>query len=546
MKTIRLILSILVGMSASGLVAAPPSDSVKLWHKIELRFESDEEYDNPIYEVNEFSVSFTSPTGRTKKVNGFWDGGRGWKVRFLVDEIGEWTWGSLCSDGQNLGLHNRVGQFICESGEEGLEIYQRGSIQHQPGDYYLTYADGHPFFWMACTAWNGGLKATDEDWMHYLEHRRDHHYNVIQFVTTQWRGGDGNRAGGVAFEGSGRIEINPGFFQKLDKRVDQINAMGLVAAPVLLWALPSVRGRHLSPGYYLPVDEASALAKYIVARYQGHHVVWFLGGDGRFFGHFENRWKAIGQAVFSDIDHAPVTLHPHGRSFVGDLYAGEAWYSLMGYQSSHSYAQSTVDFITRGQITRSWDKLRPMPYMNLEPIYENIHDHQTPENVRNAIWWSLFTAPVAGVSYGANGIWSWIENDGDQILNHRTAPWTVSWKNSLSLPVSQEMKSLVGFWERFDWWDLRPAPALLVEQPGETRYDAFVGVLSNQDRSQVLAYVPKKGTIDLRNRSRHSYEARWFNPRTNEYEKANLVTDAGHIRVSHQSETGLVLVLSAK
>ena len=42
-----------------------------------------------------------------------------------------------------------------------------------------------------------------------------------------------------------------------------------------------------------------------------------------------------------------------------------------------------------------------------------------------------------------------------------------------------------------------------------------------------------------------SYRARNSNPRTNEHKAANLITDAGHIRVSLQSETSLVLVLSA-
>ncbi len=514
-----------------------------LWHKYELPFKSDRSYENQFYNVSDFFVTFTSQTGRIRKVDGFWDGDRSWKVRFQPDETGEWTWVSNCSDEKNSGLHGKSGQFVCVKGEEDLELYQRGAIQHQPGSYHLSFADGTPFFWMACTAWNGAMKSTEADWDHYLEHRRDHNYNVIQFVTTQWRGGGGNREGEVAFEGAGRIEVNPEFFQKMDERVDRINEMGLVAAPVLLWALPSVTGRDLSPGYYLPVDEATHLAKYIVARYQGNHVVWFLGGDGRFFDHFESRWKAIGNNVFGDIDHAPATLHPHGQSFIGDLYAGESWFNIMGYQSSHSYRQATVDFINRKDIAHSWDKLRPMPYINLEPIYENIHDHQTPENVRNAIWWSLFATPVAGISYGANGIWSWIENDGGQILNHRAAPHTVSWKNSLKLPVSKEMKHLVEFWNQFDWWEFYPQPDLLLHQPGEEQYDAFVGVLSNQDQSLILAYVPKEGVISLRATPGRSYDAKWFNPMENKYTSADLQYSKGSFAVTQEGNTGRVLVM---
>lgn len=531
-------------LTCNWLALTGQTDQATLWHKYELAFVSDKEYSNPLYDISDFSIVFTSATGREKKVNGFWDGDRNWRVRFLPDEPGDWSWNSSCSDKENRGLHGRSGTFSCVKGVEELELFKRGAIKHIPGKYYLTYDDGTPFFWMGCTAWNGAMKSTASDWDYYLKDRSDRRYNLIQFVTTQWRGGDSNRDGEVAFTGSGRIEINPSFFQKLDARVDRINEFGLVASPVLLWALPSVTGRHLSPGYYLPVDEAAKLASYIVARYQGNHVVWILGGDGRYFGEFEDRWKAIGQRVFNGIDHAPATLHPHGSSYIGDLYAGESWYGIMGYQSSHNYSQRVVDFINREEVAHDWPKIRPMPNINMEPIYENIHDHQTPENVRNAIWWSLFATPVAGITYGANGIWSWIENDGDQILNHRTAPWTASWKNSLKLPVSREMKYVYDFVDQFEWWKLYPDRDLLVEQPGDQQYDAFVSVLTNRNRSQVLAYIPKNGVVRLRNPVGISYEARWFDPKRNDYTPADLKTSPGTIAVTQNGDTGMVLILT--
>lgn len=538
--------SALVLVSSIALTLAAQPEEPAIWHRYEIHFTSDRVYENPVYDVATFRLVFTSPTGREKTVNGFWDGARDWKVRFMPDEPGDWSWVSTCSDEGNVGLHRQSGRFTCIRGVEEFEIYQRGALKHPPGKYHLAYDDGTPFFWMGCTAWNGAMKSSEADWDHYLQHRRDHHYNLIQFVTTQWRGGDANRDGDLAYEGSGRIEINPLFFQKLDKRVDRINEYGLIAAPVLLWALPFGEGRHLSPGYHLPVEEAILLARYIVARYQGNQVIWILGGDGRYFDAFEDRWKAIGQGVFSGIDHAPATLHPHGQSYIGDIYTGEAWYSIMGYQSSHGYGQSTVDFINREAVANDWDKLRPMPHINMEPLYENIRQDQTPENVRNAIWWSLFATPVAGVTYGANGIWPWVEKDGGPILNHRQAPWTVSWKNSLELPVSREMKYLYEFIDQFDWWEFYPDPGLLLEQPGDEQYDKYVGALSNRDRSQVLVYIPKKGTVTIRNPFGFSYEARWFDLTRNEYTPAELSLAPEKLTISQDGDTGMVLILTRK
>jgi hypothetical protein len=215
--------------------------AVPQWSRFEFALNSLTDYHDPVYQVDEFYAIFTSPTGRELRINGFWDGAISWKIRFAPDEIGSWQYKTVCSDTLNTGLHQVAGTFDCTENTSEIGFYQHGGIIHHPGTYYLTHQDGTPFFWTACTAWNGALKSTDQEWHQYLQHRADHNYNVIQFVTTQWRGADQNSQGQVAYEGSGKITINPEFFQHLDKKIDEINQYGLVAAPVVLWALPGVR-----------------------------------------------------------------------------------------------------------------------------------------------------------------------------------------------------------------------------------------------------------------------------------------------------------------
>ena len=203
--------------------------NVAQWDKLELSFTSEQTYDNPLYDVEEFYALFTSPTGRELRINGFWNGGTDWQIRFAPDETGQWSYTTVCSD-ESAGLDQQSGTFTCTANDSQLALYQHGSIIHPRGTYHLAHHDGTPFFWTACTAWNGALKSTGEEWDQYLQHRVDHHYNTIQFVTTQWRGADMNSRGQVAFEGSGRITINPEFFQHMDQKVDRINEYGLLAA----------------------------------------------------------------------------------------------------------------------------------------------------------------------------------------------------------------------------------------------------------------------------------------------------------------------------
>ncbi|MGW8180697.1 MAG: apiosidase-like domain-containing protein, partial [bacterium] len=472
--------------------------TVERWGKLELVFQSTEKYENPLYDLKIFRVLFQSPTGRSQRINGFWDGNSLWKVRFQPDELGLWSYQSECSNEADSGLHCQVGTFKVTTNNRSHAIYAKGSVIRPEGRYYLTHYDGTPFFWTADTAWNGALKSTDDEWRFYLQDRFEKGFNVIQFVTTQWRGGDADRNGEIAFTGSGRIRINPEFFRRLDAKVDLINEYGLIAAPVLLWTLQWGQGRHLSPGYYLPEDEAVLLARYMVARYGGNHIAWILGGDGGYVGEYEQRWKSIGRRVFEDDPPGIVAQHPHGLSGIGSAYRDEVWLDIFGYQSSHSKKEETVNWINKGPVSREWDQLPAKPIINLEPIYEEIHTDVTAEDVRNACYWSVFAAPPAGITYGANGIWPWLR-EGQKILNHSDAPWTSDWRKSLSLPGSQQVGYLSWFIQQLPWWKLKPAHMeLLTEQPGDKIFNRFVPVLRTDDYRTILAYIPTGMEITIR------------------------------------------------
>ncbi|MEZ5038381.1 MAG: DUF4038 domain-containing protein [Saprospiraceae bacterium] len=496
-----------------------------IWSKLELTFTSTKVYDNPIYDVNSFTATFSSPTGRQHQINGFWDGAQTFRIRFSPDELGTWTYETSCSDKENSGLHQQKGTFVCVPNTNQLAIYQKGHLRRSRGAYHLTYDDGTPFFYTACTAWNGALKSTDAEWETYLAQRAANHYNVIQFVTTQWRGCEKDQKGEVAFTGSGRITLNPAFFQRMDGKVDQINAHGLIAAPVLLWALPFGNGRHLSPGYYLPEAEAILLAKYLVARYGGNQVIWILGGDGKYIDTFEQRWKNIGRAVFEGAHPGIVAQHPQGTSWIGDTYKDENWLDIVGYQSSHSNGEKTVNWINKGPMAQQWDKLPPRPLINLEPNYEEIYFRISVEDVRNASYWSIFATPISGITYGANGIWPWIQKEGELIENHNNpgGKGPSTWEKSIAFPGSIQIGYLSAFIQQFQWWQLKPALELLTHQPGDEVFNHFISVVANDDRSTILVYTPKQQEIKIRNTRGLTYKAKWFDPIQNRYLEGKIV-----------------------
>lgn len=513
------------------------------WEKYEISFTSSVKYSNPVQDLKIMEVIFTSPTGRKKTINSFWDGNNTWRARLMPDEAGKWSYETICSDSKNQGLGNQKGTFNCKLNSDERDIYRHGAIKVPPGSFHMTYSDGTPFFYMACTAWNGALKSTEGEWEKYLKQRTENNYTAIQLVTTQWRGCDKSSEGLVAFEGSGKISVNPEFFKLIDKKIDRVNDYGLVAAPVILWALQNGGGRELSPGYYLPDDQAILLAKYIVARYGGNHVIWLLGGDGVYTGSYEQRWKTIGRAVFDGKHQGVVAQHPCGRSWIGEIYKDESWLNIVGYQSSHSNAEGTVNWITKGPMSQSWAKLPARPLINLEPNYEQIGFRIAASDVRNASYWSLFATPIAGITYGANGIWPWLRA-GEKILNHNDAPGTSLWDTSIDFPGSIQMGYLAGFIRKFEWWNLYPAQELLVDQPGDEAFNHFVSLVKSPDNKTILAYLPVKSTVKVRKPFGFSdYTVRWFDPANNIYSEGTSLDDGLVLALESPGTDDMLLIL---
>ena len=294
-------------------------EQIPMYSRAEWMFSSSADYDNPVQDASLTAV-FTSPSGREYKVYGFWDGGRTWRLRFSPDEMGSWSFRTVCSDPDNSGLHQQ-GQFESVQPEGTSDFAKHGSLSLSNNRRYFIHADGTPFFWLGDTAWNGPLLATDDEWQHYLQTRQRQKFTAVQWVATQWLAApEGDRQGEKAFEGHEEITINLDFFQRLERKHQMILDAGLLSVPVQLWAANwNEAATRDNPGATLPEDQAILLARYMVARWGTDPVAWCLPGDGPYQGEQAERWRRIGQAVFGDISHAPVTLHPNAQQWIGNF-----------------------------------------------------------------------------------------------------------------------------------------------------------------------------------------------------------------------------------
>jgi hypothetical protein len=470
----------------------------------------------PLFDSDrEITTTFTGPSGQTMSIRAFWDGGSTWRVRFSPEELGAWTWQTRDSAGDVSKFENANGAFECTEylGENAL--YRHGPLKLADNRRTLVHEDGTPFFWLADTAWNGVIRGDDQDWQEYLSTRAEQRFNVIQLVSSQWRGAPLDAAGEPSyFEDGDSIRINPNYFQRLDRRIAMINELGLVAAPVALWSL-----QKTDPGYALKEADATRLAAYIVSRYDAYQVIWLLGGDGSYQEIGVERWKRMGQSVFSCGHNRLCSLHPCGMNWVGEEFRNEDWYDIISYQSGHGDGDQDLHWLVDGPPASSWDATSPLPIINMEPNYETAYGYQhgtvfTDYHVRRAAYWSLLASPPAGITYGHDSIWNWNSKTGPSVGHGDWHDGAVPpWRTGLDSAGIRSMGVLRNIFERLDWTTMTPARSVLAEASQSKDLQRFIAVGRTADGTIVI-YSPTGGTVSLAAGTEISGPLYFVDPRT--------------------------------
>ena len=164
MNTLRNLFFLSLLLCATIACAAAPA--VHPWEKQELTFTSAGSYANPYTEVTVW-VDLTGP-GFRKRIYGFWDGGKTFRVRVLATTPGAWSWrsGSTPADA---GLAGKSGSFAATAwSQEELQKnpLRRGFLRPTANHHALEQADGTPFFVLGDTWYSVGtnrFKWYDDD-----------------------------------------------------------------------------------------------------------------------------------------------------------------------------------------------------------------------------------------------------------------------------------------------------------------------------------------------------------------------------------------------
>ncbi len=420
-----------------GVLSLPLFAAVHPWEKQEFTFTSARQFANPYTDATVW-VDLTGPDFH-KRIYGFWDGGRTFRVRLVATAPGNWTWTSG-SNPSDEGLSGKSGSFTAvawTAAEKQTNPLRRGFLRATANHHALEFPDGTPFFAIGDTWWAAGtnrFRWYDDDaqrpigpgagFKDYVRFRKAQGYNWINMIAafpnwmtdgSPWRVsmndpekttvrsawlefGTGSaknmdNEGGRPFAFPGKVpgfenmfpdvdRLNPAYFQYIDRKIDYLNAQGFVP-----FIEVSRRDASLCWMKYYPWPESYArFIEYIWARYQANNTVL--------------------SPVHLDIISETVSPQDYMRAirYVADKYGLPPFGTLLSANANPSTLENWGDnsWVTLHQIgnmrehnnywylTEIFHAAHPQPALNGEPYYSGYTDARSLGN-------------GAGYQYGAPG-----------------------------------------------------------------------------------------------------------------------------------------------
>ncbi|GAB3022031.1 DUF5060 domain-containing protein [Spirosoma pulveris] len=234
-------------------------------------------------------------------VSGFYDGNDTFKIRFMPQKVGRWTYRTSSS---LAGLNNRKGAFTCVKAAEG-----NFGIVRVSNTYNFSYANGKAYYPFGTTAyaWTHMGQETQEITLNTLKKSGFNklrmcvfpkNYELVKEEPTLFP----FAVREIKKDTAGKEQIvwdydtfNPAFFQHLEKRVDDLNKLGIEADLILFH--PYDKGRW---GFdALPNEVNIRYLNYLIARLASYKNVWWS---------VANEWDYVKSKTVEDWDLLAETI----------------------------------------------------------------------------------------------------------------------------------------------------------------------------------------------------------------------------------------------
>jgi hypothetical protein len=258
-------LASLAGVTPEGVAEAladAAHPAVPKWNVFEVTLQGPST-GNPFIEV-ELSAAFTLEH-RTVQVDGFYDGSGIYKLRFMPDAEGDWSY-STSSNAP--ALYGKAGAFQCVAPESG----NRGPVSVRDG-YHFGYADGSPFVecGTTCYAWAFQSEATQRQTIETLAASPFNKLRMCLFP--KWYQHNHKEPPMYPFPRKDEVNdysaFNVAYFQHFDRLIQELCRIGVQADLILFH--PYDKWGYQS----MPAEVDDRYLRYVVARFSAFRNVWW-------------------------------------------------------------------------------------------------------------------------------------------------------------------------------------------------------------------------------------------------------------------------------
>jgi Domain of unknown function (DUF5060)/Protein of unknown function (DUF4038)/Domain of unknown function (DUF5605) len=399
--------------SAFPAAADAAQANVPRWEVFELNLKGTSA-GNPFSEV-QLQAIFTLGH-RLVTVDGFYDGAGSYKVRFMPDAKGEWTYTTRSSAPE---LNNKSGAFACVAALP--EAHGPVQVRNQ---HHFGYADGTPYFpfGTTCYAW---VHQSEELQRQTLETLRAAPFNKMRMcVFPKHYEYNHNEPALYPFERNAAgvsdfYRPNPAFFAHLEQRITDLRALGIEADLILFH--PYDRWGYAT----MPAEADDRYLRYVLARMSAYRNIWWS---------MANEFDLMRAKSVQDFDRLFHIVEQHDP--VGHLRS--VHYSKVMYDYARPWVTHASLQTTNFEAAEAWLQAWRKPIVFDEIMYEgNLNKRwgniSGEENTRR-----FWLAVIAGcyVTHGEAYL------DPDQPLDENTTP-TLWWSHGGKLKGTSP--SRIGF-----------------------------------------------------------------------------------------------------
>lgn len=506
--------------------------SVPLYSMFETTVTNVNNYTNK-FDFNEIQldVTFTAPNGnRTIDFYGFHDGdgnggqnGNIWKIRFMPDETGTWSYTYLWS-GSGVKPAGGSGSFTVTASTSTFAPIKVDPLH----PHYFTDTRGNPFFWNGDTEWfflshepgyggkAGGITNTDRKAaIDFLASKKvnnllitmanDDDYDVYPFLGTK------EPTDPIPYDQS---RFNVSRMKEWDDIVSYMKSKKVIAD---LWFYSDSSGGVIPPANSAEED---LYFKYMIARFASYsNISWNLALE--YSEYRSAAWVTTRAANVKALDPYNRLLSVHQRNddydFDGNTNLDHT--SLQRLGASHSVLNNVI--LTNRSNTANAGK--PIPICHEEFYIEGASGNETQN--RQGMW----AITLAGGCFKSASLGWWIPTPagsldyGTEMVHFDDATHLFDFVHRALLNYSQ-------------------LPYSQMQPSNNLRVSGSAGYVSSIPGSLYLVYLPSGGSIqfNLSGASGRTFKQTWFNPQTGQY-NTTLPNVSGGTNVTLTTPSGISL-----